>query len=251
MAEPDHKEGHEERPLDRTSLTGSVSKGSPPSDEEIPDAVGLKVRLAVRGNHLQELAPKLAKARSQAGEFRAVRENLEVRIRTLSEERDLLGERVRELEDEVRRQSRGREALEREFGERAAESEELRATLHELRQELEDEYELRRSLAEPGDRLRAGIKLFNESEHLGAVGPLSRSMGQPEVNATLGAGEEPAAILGLTWQGITWQTYAADPGLAVEEPRVYSKSSGEDLSGVDREPPNVHIGPGGRLYLEV
>ena len=250
MVEPDHNEGHDERPLGRTSLTDPVSK-APVADEDISDAAGLKVRLAVRGNQLRELTGELAKARSHAGEFRAARENLEERIRDLSNERDRLAERVKELEDEVRRQDRGREDLERESGEREAESEELRAAVDELRRKLEDEYGLRRSLAEPGNRLRAGIELFNESEHLGSVGSLSRSMGQPEVYATLGAGEEPAAILNFTWQGITWQIYVSNPGLAVEEPRVYLQSSGEDLSGVDRESPNAHIGPGGRVYLGV
>lgn len=244
--EPDHNE----RPLGRISLAGPVSE-APDTDEEVSDAAGLKVRLSLRGNRLRELTGELAKARSREGEFRAARENLEERIRALSDERDRLAERVKELEDEIRRQNQGREDLERESGEREAESEELRATVDELRRKLEDEYELRRSLAEPGNRLRAGIELFNESEHLGAVGSLSRSMGQPEAHATLGPGEEPAAILNFTWQGITWQTYASNPGLAVEEPRVYLQSSGEDLSGVDREPPNAHIGPGGRLYLGV
>ncbi len=250
MVGPDHNEDHDERPLGRTNLAGPVSK-APAADEEIPDAAGLKVRLAIRGNQLRELTGELAKARSHAGEFRAVRENLEERIRALLNERDRLADRVRELEDEVRRQNKDSEALEQKSGEREAESEELRAAVEELRQRLEDEYELRRSLAEPGNRLRAGIELFNESEHLGAVASLSRSMGQPEAHATLGPGEEPAAILNFTWQGITWQTYASDPGLAVEEPRVYLQSSGEDLSGVDREAPNAHIGPGGRLYLGV
>lgn len=247
---PDHNEGHDERPLGRTNLAGPASRG-PAADEDVSDAAGLKVRLAIRGNQLRELTEELAKARSYAGEFRAARENLEERIRALSNERDRLTERVRELEDEVRRQNRGREDLEWEYGEREAEAEELRAAVEELRKKLEDEYELRRSLAEPGNRLRAGIELFNESEHLGAVASLSRSMGQPEAHATLGPGEEPAAILNFTWQGITWQTYASDPGLAVEEPRVYLQSSGEDLSGVDREAPNAHVGPGGRLYLGV
>ena len=250
MVEPDDNEGHDERLLGRTSLTGPASK-APVADEEVSDVADLKVRLAVRGNHLRELTGELAEARSRAGGFRAARENLEERIRALSSERDRLAERIKELEDEVRRQDRDREALERESGERKAESEELRAAVDELQQKLEDEYELRRMLAEPENRLRAGIELFNESGHLGSVGSLSRSMGQPEVHVTLGPGDEPAAILNFTWQGITWQTYASNPGLAVEEPRVYLQGSGEDLSGVDRETPNAHIGPGGRLYLGV
>ncbi len=250
MTESGWVEGHDERPLGRTGLTGPVPK-NPVADEDLSDAAELKVRLAVRNNRLRELTGELAEARSVAGEFQAARETLEGRVRALEEERDRLAERVRELEDELRRQHQRREALERESGERDAESAELRATINELHERLEEEYELRRNLAEPENRLRAGIELFNESEHRNSVNSLSRSMGQPEVHVTLEEGEEPAAILNFTWQGIAWQTYASNPGLAVEEPRVYLKSSGEDLSGVDREPPNAHIGPGGRLYLGV
>ncbi len=250
MAEPGSTEGHEERPLGRTELAGPVSD-PPKIDEEVSDAAELKVRLAVRNNRLRELAGELAEARSAAGEFQAARESLEERAGALSEERDRLAEKVRELEEEVRRHQQRRDALEREAGNRDVEAAELQATINELRERLEEEYELRRSLAEPENRLRAGIELFNESEHRNSVNSLSRSMGQPEVHVALEEGEEPAAVLNFTWQGITWQTYASNPGLAVEEPRVYLRNSGENLSGVDRESPNAHIGPGGRLYLGV
>lgn len=65
----------------------------------------------------------------------------------------------------------------------------------------------------------------------------------------LGPGDEPPALISFTWRGVTWQTYAADPNPAVSEPRVYLTDSGEDLSGVDREPPNAHVAPGGRVVL--
>ena len=65
----------------------------------------------------------------------------------------------------------------------------------------------------------------------------------------LDKGEEPPVLLTFTWQGVTRQTYAANPGLAVEEPRVYLKDAGEDLSGVERQPPNARVGPGGRVLL--
>lgn len=250
MTEPDWDGGHEERSLGRTELAGPVSERTT-ADEEISDATELKVRLAVRNNHLRALADELAEVRSAAGEFQAAREALEERVRALVEERDRLAGAVRELEEEVRRHHGQRESLERETEERETESEELRATINELRERLEEEYGLRRRLAEPENRLRAGIELFNESEHRGSVGALSKSMGQPEVYVTLEQGEEPAVVLDFTWEGITWQTYISNPGLAVEEPRVYLRSSGEDLSGVNREPPNAHIGPGGRLYLGV
>jgi ribonucrease Y len=79
---------------------------------------------------------------------------------------------------------------------------------------------------------------------------LSRTLGQPEVYVELDEGQkEPPVLLTFTWQSVTWQTYAANPGLAVEDPRVYLKSAGEDLSGVDRQPPNARVGPGGRVLL--
>lgn len=251
MSESGEAERHEERPLGRTGLTGPVSQERPVSDGDLSDASTLKVRLAIRNNRLQDLAGELAEARAYAGEFQAVRESLEERLSAVSDERDRSNERIRELEYEARRQTQSRESLEREAGQWEARYEELRATIDGLQKKLEDEYELRRSLAEPENRLRAGIELFNQSEHLGAVGSLSRSMGQPEVHVTLGPEEEPAAIIYFTWQDIAWQTYISNPGLAVEEPRVYLQSSGEDLSGLSPDPPNAHIGPGGRLYLGV
>lgn len=149
------------------------------------------------------------------------------------------------LEDALRRV----EGLERDLEERESEASELRATIDALRADLEAEHDLRRRLADPANRLRAGIELFNDSEQLRSMNALSRTLGQPEVHVALDRGEEPEVILTFTWRGITWQTYAANPGLEVQEPRVYMKSAGEDLSGVDREPPNARVGPGGRVLL--
>ena len=158
---------------------------------------------------------------------------------------DIVTRKDQALEDALRRV----EGLERDLEDRENVAADLRDTIDALRAEIEDEHELRRRLAEPANRLRAGIDLFNESAQLRQVHSLSRTLGQPEVHVSLDTGDEPAAILGFTWQGITWQTYAANPGLAVEEPRVYLASTGEDLSGVDRKPPNARIGPGGRVLL--
>ncbi len=149
------------------------------------------------------------------------------------------------LEDALRRI----EGLERDLEEREHKVAELRATIEDLRNELEAEYELRERLAEPANRLRAGIDLFNDSDQRRSMNSLSRTLGQPEVHVALDEGEEPPVLLTFTWQGVTWQTYAADPGLAVEEPRVYLKDAGEDLSGVDHQPPNARVGPGGRVVL--
>ncbi len=141
------------------------------------------------------------------------------------------------------------EGLEHDLEEREEEATELKATIDKMRAELDLEYELRRRMAEPENRLRAGIVLFNNSERLQEVGSISKSLGQPEVYVSLGDGDEPPTILTFTWQDVSWRTYAANPGFAVEEPRVYQTGAGEDPSGIDRKPPNAHIDPDGQVVL--
>jgi chromosome segregation ATPase len=149
------------------------------------------------------------------------------------------------LQDALRRV----DGLERDLEEREGEISNLHTTIETLRGDLAAEQELRGRLADPANRLRAGIDLFNESEQRNSMNTLSRTLGQPEVHVVLDDGHEPPVLLTFTWQGVTWQTYASDPGPAVEEPRVYLKSAGEDLSGVDHEPPNARVGPGNRVVL--
>jgi hypothetical protein len=149
------------------------------------------------------------------------------------------------LQDALRRV----DGLERDLEEREGEISNLHTTIEGLREDLATEQELRGRLADPANRLRAGIDLFNESEQRNSMNTLSRTLGQPEVHVVLDDGHEPPVLLTFTWQGVTWQTYASDPGPAVEEPRVYLKSAGEDLSGVDHEPPNARVGPGNRVVF--
>ena len=149
------------------------------------------------------------------------------------------------LQDALRRV----EGLERDLEEREEEISDLNTTVEVLRGDLEDEQELRGRLADPANRLRAGIDLFNESSQRNSMNSLSRTMGQPEVHVELDEGDEPPALLTFTWQSVTWQTYVSDPGPGVEEPRVYLKNAGENLSGVDRKPPNARVGPGDRVML--
>ena len=174
----------------------------------------------------------------------------------LEENEEVLADQSREAKDTTSRKDaaleealRRVEGLERDLEERETEVAELRAALDETRAELDLEYDLRWRMAEPENRLRAGIKLFNDSEHHGEVASMSKSLGQPEVRVSLGSGEEPPVILTFTWRDITWRTYNTNPGLAIEEPRVYLEAAGEDLSGVKREPSNAHMDSGGRVLL--
>ena len=149
------------------------------------------------------------------------------------------------LQDALRRV----DGLERKLEERENEILNLKMTAESLRGDLESERDLRGRLSDPANRLRAGIDLFNESDQRRSMSALSKTMGQPEVHVELDVGNEPPALLTFTWQGVTWQTYVSDPGPDVEEPRVYLKGAGEDLSGVDRKPPNARVGPGERVML--
>jgi ribonuclease Y len=149
------------------------------------------------------------------------------------------------LQDALRRV----DELEGDLEQREEVISDLNTTIEVLRGDLQAELELRGRLADPANRLRAGIDLFNESSQRNSMTSLSRTMGQPEVHVELDAGDEPPALLTFTWQGVTWQTYVSDPRPGVEEPRVYLKSAGEDLSGVDRKPPNSRVGPGDRVVL--
>jgi predicted RNase H-like nuclease (RuvC/YqgF family) len=174
----------------------------------------------------------------------------------LEENEDMLADQSREARDTASRKDaafeealRRIEGLERDLEEREVEVAERKAAVDEMRAELELEYDTRRRMSEPENRLRAGIKLFNDSEHYEEVASISKSLGQPEVRVTLGEGDEPPAILTFTWRDITWRTYHANPGLAVEEPRVYLEAAGEDFSGEQREPSNAHVDPVGRVIL--
>jgi len=149
------------------------------------------------------------------------------------------------LQDALRRV----DGLERDLEERENVILNLQSTVESVRGDLDSELELRGRLADPANRLRAGIDLFNESGQRRSMSALSKTMGQPEVHVELASGDDPPALLTFTWQGVTWQTYVSDPGPDVEEPRVYLKGAGEDLSGVDRKPPNARVGPGDRVTL--
>jgi hypothetical protein len=268
-----NQEGHEangNHPQEGLGRTGEVGEESAGTTEvgvgrgEISDPEELRARLGMKDNRIRELYEEITAFRLAADEARASKEReLERKDGEISHRDQLLERRAEQLEAASRRVEelasrkdlalqdalRRVDGLERDLEGREDEILNLQATVETLRGELEAERELRSRLADPANRLRAGIDLFNESEQRRSMNALCRTLGQPEVHVELDEGEEPPALLTFTWQGVTWQTYAADPGPDVEEPRVYLKGAGEDLSGVDRKPPNARVGPGERVML--
>ena len=222
----------------------------------------------------ERLKERIRELEEEARDRRRRRDGAERRISRLEREMErkdgeisrrdhLLERRAEELEDARRaaqedaarrdaalKTALGRvEGLEKDLEGREAEISDLRSKIDALQEELDTERELRERLADPDNRLRDGMDLFNDSEGRDSVNALSRTLGRPEVHVGLGAGEQAPALLHFTWRGTTWQTYAANPNPAVSEPRVYLTDSGEDLSGVDRDPPNARLAPGGRVVL--
>jgi chromosome segregation ATPase len=201
-------------------------------------------RRGSRDREVERLERQLEHREGEVSRLKGLVEQREQELEELeSEASGEISQRDRALEEALRRV----EGLENDLEERESEVSELRGTIDNLQERLEQEYDLRRRLAEPANRLRTGIDLFNDSEHLESVSSVSRSLGQPEVYVELEDGREPAALLTFTWRGISWRTYAANPSLEVEEPRVYLLDSGENLSGVDPKSPNARLGPGGRV----
>jgi predicted nucleic acid-binding Zn-ribbon protein len=212
-------------------------------EEEVRDR---RRRREGSGRHVERLERELERKEGEISHRDYLLERREEQMEAEGQRAEELARRKDlALQDALRRV----DGLERDLEEREGEISDLHATIEALRGNLEAEQELRGRLADPANRLRAGIDLFNESGQRHSMNALSRSLGQPEVHVELDDGEEPPAILTFTWQGFTWQTYASDPGPDVEEPRVYLRSAGEDLSGVDRKPPNARVGPGDRVVL--
>ena len=235
------------------------------SGTRVQDLEGERDRLRVRVRELEEEERRRGRRREgqdrQVARLRRELERRDAEIGRLKDgmqsERGEMEAQGRESAEAVARKDaaleealRRVEGLERDLEERETEVVELRTTVDRLRAEIDLEHELRRRMAEPANRLRAGVELFNDSEHSRSVDSISKSLGQPEVHVETGeGGGDRSVVLTFTWQDITRQTYHANPGLGVEEPRVYLAAAFEDLSGVERKPPNARLGPDGTVVL--
>lgn len=159
---------------------------------------------------------------------------------------DLLG-RVQRAEASRRVAEERSAELERRLA-RAEDEGRLRA--EELEKALED----LRTFSDPELRLRAGISLFNASEHTRTVASISRAFGLPKVHVGADNGNAGKPVVTFVWGDMSWRRYVSDPTDGVEEPRVYLVGTGDDpsddLRGRDGEP-NARMDAKGRLILGV
>jgi len=125
-----------------------------------------------------------------------------------------------------------------------------------VEQELDRAMEnLQRSL-DPEQRLRAGLALFNGSDHTRTVSSISKALGLPKVHASPDGGPVSAIkkpIITFIWGDMAWRRYVSDPTDGVEEPRVYLIGIGDDPSDIHRPDlvPNARMDARGRLILGV
>lgn len=207
------------------------------------------------GERIEELAHDRTSERTSLEEAVAkLREKHEA-------ERSRLQERIDELEELLREQEEITVELLQELGytrDPAAprkpsdktEIEVSRGSPEEVRRALSG----LRQLSEPGNRLRAGLSLFNETEHLRVVGAICKSLGEPRIYAALqehGGLHSPTLV--FVWPAMGWRRYVTEPEESVPEPRVYLAGSGEDSAEapVDSMQPNARLDAEGRLALGV
>ncbi|MDQ4106871.1 MAG: hypothetical protein M3157_06845, partial [Actinomycetota bacterium] len=167
-------------------------------------------------------APRMGAAEEETGDTPR-----EATAQARSEESyEALQARLREVEEEVRRRAR----------------------------ELEQARESLKKVADPEQRLRAGISLFNESEHTRTVASISKALGLPKVHVGPGGSSASAnPTITFAWSDMAWRRYVSDPTEGVEEPRVYLIGAGDDPAEIRSSglQANARMDARGRLILGV
>ena len=200
-------------------------------EEELDESEALRSSLLVEYEELQDRLEGRDGLRSTPRDTEDP-EGEDGRFREIDAERLLAEERVQVLEDQLRA---ARE-------ETQATAEELNATREALKR-----------LSDPERRLRAGIRLFNASQHAATVASISKGLGLPRVHAGIeGLTDGPGKpVLTFVWEDISWRRYVADPTEGVEEPRVYLVGTSNDPADVEAGEPNARMDASGKLTLGV
>lgn len=195
--------------------------------------------------------------------LRAAQAEVAARNRALEEQRrtesGVLERRLRDRIAQLEGALRDLTALRRERS--RLESENVRAEerirhLEDLLEEAKEENErlvdrLKR-LSEPDQMLRAGIELFNASEHPRVVSSISKALGPPDVHVDLDDGTPGTPEITLAWGEFSWRRYAVDLTEGVDGSRVYLVAAGDEpLETRESQPPNARADERGRVAMGV
>ena len=228
----------------KTSYERDLEKAAGGFGEKIST---LESRVAELEDTLQEVGKERDSARQDLGDLREQLESGEAgdpsefygddpeadeRLRNLDAQKMLAEERAQDLERQ------------------------LRETHEENRRNTEDLENALAALAQVSDpehRLRAGLELFNASEHTRTVASISKSLGLPSVHAGVESGQGSKPVFTFIWGEMDWRRYVADPTEGVEEPRVYLVGTGGEPANIRRSgwQPNARMDARGRLILGV
>jgi chromosome segregation ATPase len=162
----------------------------------------------------------------------------------------------RDLERRLAEAEKARVVAEERAGDLVARLRETEAVSKRLEQELEKAMENLKRSSDPEQRLRAGLALFNESDHTRTVSSISKALGLPKVHVSPDGGSLPSTkkpVITFVWGEMAWRRYVSDPTDGVEEPRVYLIGAGDDPFDIRRPglEPNARMDARGRLILGV
>ena len=228
-------EGKEERTHleDRIAELQNALEESGALEAELREA--LEVASSIGEETGQQDDEEAKSATGSVAEMAVAQEELERRFEEADAARHLAEERVSDLET------------------RLSEAEEVNKR---HAQELEKALEGLRRVSDPEQRLRAGISLFNASDHTRTVASISKSLGLPKVHVSPDGGSSSQIkkpVVTFVWSDMAWRRYVSDPTEGVEEPRVYLVGAGDDPSEVHRPDlePNARMDAQGHLILGV
>ena len=199
----------------------------------------LREALEEQGTVTAELREALEAARAGGGrpepaeaERQPADDGLSTRLKEVDSARLLAEERATELERRLAEAVEEGRRREHELGE----------ARHALQQ-----------ASSPEQRLRAGISIFNNSEHTRTVASISKALGLPKVHVGTDDGAAGKPVVTFVWSEMAWRRYVSDPTEGVEEPRVYLIGTGDDPSEIHdpNRSPNARMDAQGRLILGV
>lgn len=220
--------------------------------ESAADGFGVEIarledRVAELEDALEESNNERDEATADLQDLRALVENgeAELPVESASDDRET-DDRLRDLDAQRILAEERIQDLERRLRDARAENDRVTDELEEALADL-------RRVSDPEQRLRAGIDLFNTSEHTRTVSSISKALGLPSVHAGVDDGPGGKPVLTFIWGDMDWHSYVADPTEGVKEPRVYLVGTGNEPEDIRRGGwhPNARMDARGRLMLGV
>ena len=245
----------DQREADNRTLLQRQADERASKDEQLHS---LKLRREAESKAYGERLEGLARQRTTE------RTSLEEAVAKLREkheaERSRLQERVTELEESLEEQEAITIELLQELGYTRRPGSQESSSGTEIESANGHHEDVRRAvaglrqLAEPANRLRAGLALFNETEHLPVVGAIRKSLGEPEIYAALqDHGGLDSPTITFVWPHMGWRRYVTDPEQSTSAPRAYLAGHGADPAEarIDGMQPNARLDAEGKLALGV